>query len=208
LVAARRGGYCFEHATLLGAALQRLGFEVRPHVGRVTLRVPRTAAPRIHMFLVVRVAEGRFVVDPGFGSWTSRQPLILDDDGVLKPSEGYAMVRDGAWWVLRAPTPEGVIDGWASTLDEDNAMDAEIGNHYTSTHPASTFVNHIMLRAFTAEGKITVMNREASYWRGGDKLRTVTLPDRVALRELLAEHFGFDLPEVESMRVPAIPEWI
>ena len=33
------------------------------------------------------------------------------------------------------------------------------------------------------------------------------LADRTALRELLAEHFGFDLPEVERLAVPAIPEW-
>jgi len=207
LVSARRGGYCFEHATLLGAALRRLGFEVQPHVGRMTLRGPRTAAPRTHMFLVVHLGEGRFVVDPGFGSWTSRQPLLLDDGGALEPTSGYSMVRDGAWWVLRAPTPEGTIDGWASTLDEDNTMDAELANYYTATHPASPFVNHIMLRAFSVDGKVTVMNREASFWRGEDKLRTVTLPDRVALRALLAEHFGFDLPEIERLRVPAIPEW-
>jgi N-hydroxyarylamine O-acetyltransferase len=33
------------------------------------------------------------------------------------------------------------------------------------------------------------------------------LADRVALRGLLARHFGFDLPEVETLRVPSIPEW-
>ena len=33
------------------------------------------------------------------------------------------------------------------------------------------------------------------------------LADRVALRRLLAEHFGFDLPEVERLRVPSVPEW-
>jgi hypothetical protein len=27
------------------------------------------------------------------------------------------------------------------------------------------------------------------------------------LEGLLAEHFGFDLPEVERLAVPAIPEW-
>jgi N-hydroxyarylamine O-acetyltransferase len=33
------------------------------------------------------------------------------------------------------------------------------------------------------------------------------LADRTALRGLLAEHFGFDLPEVERLAVPAIPGW-
>ena len=30
---------------------------------------------------------------------------------------------------------------------------------------------------------------------------------RAALRALLVEHFGFDLPEVEQLRVPSIVEW-
>jgi N-hydroxyarylamine O-acetyltransferase len=33
------------------------------------------------------------------------------------------------------------------------------------------------------------------------------LADRAELRSLLIEHFGFDLPEVEQMTVPAIREW-
>jgi N-hydroxyarylamine O-acetyltransferase len=33
------------------------------------------------------------------------------------------------------------------------------------------------------------------------------LPDRKALRELIAQHFGFDLPELETMRVDGVPGW-
>jgi len=33
------------------------------------------------------------------------------------------------------------------------------------------------------------------------------LADRAALRALLVEHFGFDLPEVLHLRVPSIPGW-
>src|SRR5579862_6589879 len=35
LVHARRGGYCFEHGQLFGAALERLGFEVERLLARV-----------------------------------------------------------------------------------------------------------------------------------------------------------------------------
>jgi len=30
-----RGGYCFEHSTIFAAALDRLGYDVRRHLGRV-----------------------------------------------------------------------------------------------------------------------------------------------------------------------------
>lgn len=42
--------------------------------------------------------------------------------------------------------------------------------------------------------------------RGADPI-TTELADRGALRRLLAEHFGIDLPEVKHLTVPAIPEW-
>jgi len=40
---------------------------------------PRTGAPRTHMFLTVPVAEGRFVVDPGFGALAPRMPVPLHE---------------------------------------------------------------------------------------------------------------------------------
>jgi len=82
-----------------------------------------------------------------------------------------------------------------------------MGNHYTATHPDSPFVNRLMLRAVTPDGRISVMNRDVTVRRDGAPAQTSTLPDRAALRALLAERFGFDLPEVLQMRVPTIPEW-
>jgi N-hydroxyarylamine O-acetyltransferase len=42
--------------------------------------------------------------------------------------------------------------------------------------------------------------------RGNEK-QAMRLADRPALRALLVDHFGFDLPEVERLRVPTIREW-
>jgi N-hydroxyarylamine O-acetyltransferase len=99
-----------------------------------------------------------------------------------------------------------VIDAWTSTLETDNASDFIVANHYIATHPASVFRNRLLLRALTDRGRVSVMNRDVTVVdeRGS---RTSQLPDRTALRALLAVHFGFDLPAVESLRVPAIDEW-
>jgi len=37
--------------------------------------------------------------------------------------------------------------------------------------------------------------------------RTFQLEDRKALRSLLRDTFGFDLPEAEMLAVPTVPEW-
>ncbi len=207
LVRAHRGGYCFEHGTLFAAAIGELGFEVVRHTARVVLFVPRTAAPRTHMFLKVRLAEGIFIVDPGFGSLAPRVPVPLADGVVARAGEEtHWMVRDGPYWVLRAQIGDKTVDGWVSTLDVDNAVDFEVGNYFTATHPASPFVNRIMMRALTAGGRVTVMNRDVTVWHGNEA-RATQLADRGALRALLRRYFGFDLPEIDQLRVPSIPEW-
>jgi N-hydroxyarylamine O-acetyltransferase len=62
LVRGRRGGYCFEHAILFAAAIERLGFKSTRHSARVVPFFPRTETPRTHMFLTVGLPQGRFVV--------------------------------------------------------------------------------------------------------------------------------------------------
>jgi len=206
LVRARRGGYCFEQATLFAAVLDALGFRPVRHTARVTLMVPRTASARTHMFLRLSLPEGEFVVDPGFGGLAPRVPLRLVDRAREESGETHWMARDGPWWVLKARRDDAVVDAWATTLDADNEIDFLMGNHFTSTFPASPFLAHLMLRAFTGDGRVTVINREATIVRGG-KATTTELADRAGLRALLARHFGFDLPEIERLRVPSIPEW-
>jgi N-hydroxyarylamine O-acetyltransferase len=206
LVRARRGGYCFEHATLFAAALEAFGFHPVRHTARVVLFVPRAASTRTHMFLTVALAEGRFVVDPGFGALVPRAPLPLVDDAARPDGAGHWLAREGPFWALRTIRDGEAVDAWLSTLEVENPSDFEVANHYTATHPASPFVNRLTMRAFTPDGRVTVMNREATIWHG-DSPRTTPLADRAALRALLVDRFGFDLPEVERLRVPAIPEW-
>jgi hypothetical protein len=50
------------------------------------------------------------------------------------------------------------------------------------------------------------MNRDVTIARGG-VLEKAQIADRAALRALLAGDFGIDLPEVERLRIPTVPEW-
>jgi N-hydroxyarylamine O-acetyltransferase len=207
LVRNRRGGYCFEHGTLFAAALEKLGFKPARHVARVILFALRTAAPRTHMFLTVPLAEGIFVVDPGFGALAPRVPVSVVEGAEARADyETHWLVRDGGYWMLQAQTGDKVVDCWVSTLEQENPVDFDMGNHFTATHSSSIMVNRILMRALTKEGRVTVMNRDLTIWRE-NKPHSTQLANRAALRQLLVENFGFDLPDVERIRVPSIPEW-
>jgi N-hydroxyarylamine O-acetyltransferase len=116
------------------------------------------------------------------------------------------MVRREGEWVLEAEIDGTMMPLWTSTLETELPIDFELANYWVSTSPASPFVNRLMLRALTPGGCTSVVNRDVTVMRAG-KAEKYQLPDRGALRALLAEHFGFDLPEVEQLRVPAVPEW-
>ena len=53
---------------------------------------------------------------------------------------------------------------------------------------------------------MTVMNRNVTI-RANGEIGSRQLDDRTALRRLLQEVFGFDLPEAEMLCVPSVPEW-
>ena len=207
LVRARRAGYCFEHATLFGAVLEKLGFQVVRHSARVILFGPATESPRAHMILTVAVPEGEFVVDPGFGPFASRVPIRLSEGAEVRGvHETHWMVRNGGRWVLRAQLGDEPVDAWVTTLEDDNPVDFAMANHFVATHPASPMVNWIIMSAFTEDGRVSAMNRDLTVWSRGQP-RKEQLSDRSALREILNQSFGFDLPEVMRLKVSAIPEW-
>jgi N-hydroxyarylamine O-acetyltransferase len=205
LVGARRGGYCFEHATLFAAMLETLGFAVRGHSARVVLAAPKTQSPRTHMFVTVELPEGTFVCDPGFGALAPEVPLRLAA-APAPPEATHWMARDGDAWTMRARHDGNVVDAWVTSLEVDHPVDFVVANHYVATHPASAFRQRLLLRALTPAGRVGVMNRDVTFREDG-RVRNETLGDRKALRALLRAHFGFDLPEVEAMKVPAVEEW-
>lgn len=194
LVGARRGGYCYEHATLFANVLRELGFEVRSHSARVVIVTPRSESPRTHMFLTV----GDHVLDPGFGRQAPRVPVPLDGTA----AGDHRLVRDGSDLVLEYRAQR----MWASSLEHDIPIDFVMANHFTATHPRSPFTQHLLMRAFTDDGEVRVMNRDVTIIKDG-QTQTSSLADRTELRALVATHFGFDLPELEQLRVPAVPGW-
>jgi N-hydroxyarylamine O-acetyltransferase len=202
-----RGGYCFEHGTLFQAALESVGFRAAAHAARVVTIVERHQAPRTHMFVTVELDGSRYVMDPGFGGHAAAVPVPLREGAEARDGlDRHRMVpRDGEW-VLEAEVDGTMKALWTSTLEPQYSVDFELANHWIATSPASPFTSRLMLRALTPAGRTSVMNRDVTVVSAGTTEK-YQLADRKALRALLGEHFGFDLPQVEQLKVPMIPEW-
>ncbi|HSN27370.1 MAG TPA: arylamine N-acetyltransferase [Kofleriaceae bacterium] len=189
----RRGGYCYEHATLCAAELESIGFAVARHSARVVMVTPRDKAPRTHMFLTCM----DHVLDPGFGGLAPHAPVPLDGTPVGR----HRIVREGGEIALYHDEQR----LWVSSLEADLPIDFDMANHFTATWPQSAFVQRMMLRAFTPDGRISAMNRELTILRGGETT-TRQIADRAELQRLLADVFAIDC-DVSRLRVPTIPEW-
>jgi arylamine N-acetyltransferase len=165
-----RGGYCFEHATIFAAALERLGYQVRRHLGRVGDPDTGTQQGRTHMVVEVILAGQRLLCDPGFGMSLLRPIQLTDgaEDDYL-PGWRYRLRRtDAGHWALHRRREE----GWEVTHTTDELevkpVDVVIGHHYTSTFPGSHFTTGLILAKHLPGRHVTVTHESLTVRTPGE----------------------------------------
>ncbi len=201
LIAGRRGGYCFEQNTLLGAALEALGFRVTRLAARVLLGAKRQT-PRTHMLLKVDVGPDAWVADVGFGGEGLLKPLPLVAGPVLRQfAWEYRFREEQGTWVLQSAEPGGWLDLYAFTLEPQLPVDYEVANHYTSTHPSSHFTRTLTAQRPAPEARYILRNREFSVVRAA-RTETRQIEDEDALLRVLSETFGLDFPAGTRFPLP------
>ena len=207
LVDSRRGGYCFEQNTLFATALRTLGFEVTPLEARVRPPGVPIVLPRSHMILRVDVDDRAWLADVGFGGGGPLLPVPLDGTESDQPFDRYRVIEEeGAGFVLQ--THRGSwSDLYSFTLPPALAVDYEVANHYTSTHPTSIFVRTLTVQRATAGFRHILRGR--TYTRqgtDGEETREVSGPE---LHALMRDPFGLDLRDDEvdrALRVTGLAE--
>ena len=202
LVAARRGGYCFEQNTLFRAALEALGYTVTALSARVRTNTT-VIRPRTHMLLRVDLPEGPFLADVGFGGDGPLHPLALATGreswiGV----SGHRLRRENDLWVLEGNGAGDWNDLYAFTLEAQYPVDFEMANHFTSTWPQSPFVNNLVAQRSWPEGRATLLNRSLVV-QEGNAATPQEVRDPEHLLEVLERHFGLVFPAGTRFSLPA-----
>lgn len=192
LIHARRGGYCFEHNSLLLHVLTELGFDAHPLSARVRYQRPREFTPaRTHLFVRVELEES-WLADVGVGAMSPTAALRLAETGPqATPHEPRRLLRQGGLIYHQVQLGGEWHDVCEFTLEEMPPIDRVVANWYTSSHPGSHFKNRLLVaRALPDGGRIGLLNRDLSV-RGRDgraERRVLGSPEE--LRTVLAEHFG------------------
>ena len=203
LVAQRRGGYCFEQNTLFRAALEAFGFEPLRREARVRFGAP-VLLPRTHGVHTL-LCEGReWLVDVGFGGEGILEPIPMDGEEVEQFGLRYRVAEEGPRRVLQRLRPEGWFDLYAIEPEPVEAIDWEMGNHFTSTFPESRFVLTLTAQRPTPEARHSL--RGATYTCLREGVETAReLRTHGELMALLRGTFGLDLPEEVRFRALDLP---
>ena len=193
LVTGGRGGYCFEQNALFAAVLEAAGFRLtrlaaRVRAGSAALR------PRSHMLLAVDVDGQKWLADVGFGAEVFLHPIPLTP-GLVAPqfSWKYRVNTEGDVFVLQSLRPEGWLDLYAFTLEEQHPVDYEVSNYFTSTHPESIFLKILIAQRPGPDKRWTLTNRRLIE-STAEGSKEITLSDDNALLGVLKERFTLDFP--------------
>jgi N-hydroxyarylamine O-acetyltransferase len=159
IVGRRRGGYCFEHNVLLGAALESIGATVEPMLARVRLAPEEEGGrPLDHLTLRVTDDVGTWLADVGFGGGGLLDPVPFEL-GTETDQSGwrYRLMEDGREWVLQVFQDGGWTDMFSFVPEPVPRVDIEVSNWYTATHPSSSFVHGIMAGLRSVDRCLTLM---------------------------------------------------
>lgn len=207
IILRRRGGYCFEQNTLFRTVLAALGFRVTPLLARVRWQVPAdVATPLTHTILRVDLDGGAWLVDVGFGAVGSTGPLDLATaEPQATPHEARRLL----------PQPDGLLhqvrhgDTWGDvyrfSLTPPPAVDFEVGNWFSCTHPRAHFTNNLVVTRVRGAERLIIFNREFSVRHADGSATRQDIASPHNLRALLIEHFGLHLSSDARLVIPAAP---
>jgi N-hydroxyarylamine O-acetyltransferase len=196
-----RGGWCFEQNIFLAYMLEAMGFEVTRLAARVRWNVPADrVTPRSHMLLRVRLPEGDYIADVGFGGLTLSAPLRIDP-GVEQstPHEPHRIVAADGGYQLQARIAGEWSVLYIFDLNPQQIADYEVSNWYLCHHPDSHFLK-MVVAARAAPGKRHALRgvRYATHSSDG-KTERREISDVAEYRALLESEFGLHLPEAPNL---------
>ena len=202
LVRGGRGGWCFEQNLLLSHVLLALGFDVTRLAARVRWNAaPGVINPRSHMLLRVKLEEGDYIADVGFGGLTLTAPLMLRA-GVEQstPHESHRVSAIDAGYLLEAKVAGEWQALYTFDLHEQQIADYEVSNWYLCNHPQSQFLAGVVAARAAPDARHVLRNtRYAIHYPDGTSERRFIgkVDDYVAT---LAGPLRIRLPESPRLR--------
>jgi len=162
MVAARRGGYCFEHNLLFLAAVTTLGLGRSQMLLARVRRGDETLAHLLtHLCLRIDDERGSWLCDVGFGGGSLLEPVPFKTGTEVDQSGWrFRLVGDGDEVVLQAFEDAQWADNYSFSPTPAAMSDVEASNLFTSSDPRSPFVLGLFVAARREDRELTMFIRD------------------------------------------------
>jgi len=212
LVEQGRGGYCFEHNTLLAEVLARLGMTVTKLSGRVVWMMPAAApaTPRTHMLLKVEVPDAKgssFIVDAGFGGQLFDAPLLLAPGQEQRtPNSVMRITCENDTHTAEVLLPQGWVPMYRFTLEAHLPVDYEPLNWFTAAHPSSLFRHNLLIQILGPDGRTNLLNDKLMRIPAGGLPELRRIEDVRDFETVLGQVFKIRLPVPAGALFERVPK--
>lgn len=198
LVHSHRGGYCYEHNTLMLYVLRTMGYDVTPILARSRWGKPADiVSPATHLVIKVNIGGILWLFDAGFSNYGSPLSLEIETDREqVSALETRRIVKTDAFYIHQLKFNDGIWqDVFVFTLDESYPFDWFVGSYYVSTYPESGFVVNIIVSKPTPTSRILLMNKvlKITYLDGSSVTRDINTQEEYL--SVLSEYFDLTFPE-------------
>ncbi|MCF8243307.1 MAG: arylamine N-acetyltransferase [Melioribacteraceae bacterium] len=188
----RRGGFCYELNGLFGSLLIEMGFSV-DFLSAQVFENGKYGREFDHLTLIVHL-ENDYLVDVGFGD-SFRSPLLFPDGEVEDISGKYKLTIDEnnaqTFYLLKSDNNEWKPQYTFSTIPRNLTEFAGMCE-YHQTSPESSFTQKWICSAATAEGRISLSEKNLKVTNGGRK--TITeINGKHEFCDLLNKHFNISI---------------
>ncbi|WP_299473800.1 arylamine N-acetyltransferase [uncultured Roseibium sp.] len=171
LVLENCGGYCFEVNTLLGEALDALGFPNRQVLARVRMGEEEGGA-RTHLAFVVPLEGDEWLVDAGFGGQAPAEPVKLSANEEQQIRDQVYRIRfegSSGEHVLERKTEEGWFPLYGFDRVAVRQADIDASNFVCAASPQQSFAGSMKFYRLTDDGFISFLDGRARKISGDQK---------------------------------------
>lgn len=196
LVEARRGGWCYEHNGVLGAALSAIGFDVVRMSAGVMRQARGDECMGSHLCLLVQ-CDGPKLVDAGFGSWLGA-PVPLEPGQWMHDPLPVSLSRtdDAMWRVSVSLCPTAMSYDFVDQPADEDQLSALC--HWQASDPASVFVQNLTVQRRIA-GSYLMLRGKVLTVVGAHGEERRELGSARELVSILHDLFLIDVPEAADL---------
>lgn len=196
IVVRKRGGYCFELNKLFYELLKTIGFQVIP-IGVRILWNKEKLPPMLHRATLVKLEDGIYYCDVGYGGPGPKSPVKLED-GIYEEKGGsfrITMHPEGTAGeiLVERKKAEAYLPLLRFSLRAAVEEDFEPMNFYCAKSPDTVFTQKRVLSRNTAGGSVALTGNTLTILQADGTLKSLEGKTEDLIKEWIETYFGIQV---------------